>query len=144
MFILRWIGRLLAAPLLWLGELVGWVAPAPAGLCFTFAWWLSGDGEAANRALAAAAKTYGEEAALAQAVHWMQGRPHPAIAAYSGLLALQNGHVDIAWQLLEAGKPLGTDRQGRLELLEWLLTSGTGDGSAVQNGWRGNWKSGAT
>jgi hypothetical protein len=131
-FVLRWMGRLLAVPLVWAGELIGWVAPAAAGSLYTIAWWLGGDGQVAGMALASASKTQGDVAALAMAIGWMQRRPRPEIAAMGGLTALQLGRIEIAQQMLEAGRQIGTDRDGLLELLEWLLVTATGDGKAVQ------------
>ncbi len=132
MLIVRWIGRLLAVPLLWLAQLSGYVMPAMAARLYAIAWWLDRDGETAAQALAMLARSCGEAAALAQAVYWLQCRPQAAIASAGGLLALQSGKIELAWQMLQAGKPLGTDRDGRMELLEWLLTNGSGDGAAVQ------------
>jgi hypothetical protein len=132
MAVLRWIGRVPATLMVWLGKMVAWVSPGAAAGCYVVAWWLGGDGETASLALSATAGAYSESVALARAVHWMKTRPHPAIAAFGGLLALQGGEADLAARFLEQGKALGTDRDGHLELLEWLLTTSTGDGSAVE------------
>jgi hypothetical protein len=132
-FFVRWIGRLLAVPLVWTGQLVGWVAPPAAGALYGIAWWLSGDGQIAAMALKSASKTHGDLAALAMAIGWMQKRPRPQIAAIGGLTALQLGRIEIARQMLQAGQQVGTDRDGLLELLEWLLVTATGDGKAVQD-----------
>lgn len=132
MFVLRWMGKLLAVPLVWTGQLIDWVAPPTAGTLYTIAWWLGGDGRVAGMALASASKTQGDMTALAMAIGWMQRRPRPEIAAMGGLTALQLGRIEIAQQMLEAGQRVGTDRDGMLELLEWLLVTATGDGQAVQ------------
>ena len=136
MFLFRWIGIALAVPLVWLGQLVGWVSVPLARLLYTVAWQIGGDGETACRALGATAQAYGEAAALAEAQRWVEraaGRRSCAlIAAWGGMLALQNGEIDLARQMLAMGKRAGTDRNGMLELLEWLLTAGTGDGAAVE------------
>jgi len=131
-FVLRWIGRLIAVPLVWTGQLADWVLPSAAGALYGIAWRLSGDGRIAGRALASARRTHGDLAALAMAVGWMQERPRSEIGAIGGLTALQLGRIEIARQMLEAGRKAGTDREGLLDLLEWLLVTATADGKAVQ------------
>lgn len=117
---------------MWLGRLAACGNVHVAGTLYAMAWWLGRDPDAACLALAAANSTSGDQAALAQARHWLQGRTCPAIAAYAGLLALQAARVDLAWNLLQQGKQAGSDRNGMLDLLEWLLVTGTGDGRAVR------------
>jgi hypothetical protein len=48
------------------------------------------------------------------------------------MLALQNGEIDLARQMLAMGKQAGTDRDGMLDVLEWMLTAGTGDAGAME------------
>jgi hypothetical protein len=136
MFLFRWIGIVLAVPLSWLGQLASWVSVPMGRSLYAAAWRLGGDGETACRALAATARAYGEAAALAEARRWVEQAPGrrscAPIAAHGGMLALQSGELDLARQMLAMGKQAGTDRNGVLELLEWMLTAGTGDGAAVE------------
>ncbi len=140
MFLVRWIATLLAAPLVWLGRLAGYANVRVARALYAAAWRVSRDPDTACLALGATSAGYGEQAALALSRQWLQDRTCPAIAAYAGLLALQVAQVDLAWRLLGQGKQAGTDRNGMLDLLEWLLVSGTGDGHAVRD-LAGRWAS---
>jgi len=130
MFLVRWIRKALSLPFLWLGELAGMVNTPASVPLLKAAWHISGDGAVAMQALAAVGKTMGPAGARLHAAVWMQSRPRPGIAAYGGLIALEEGDTDEAKGLLAWGRMLGDDKAGMLDLLEYMLANRSGDADA--------------
>lgn len=133
MFIICWIRTLLSLPLQWLGQVAGWTRTGLDVTLLTAAWWVSGDGRVARQALLRIYSTHGRDFAQLQAQAWMRRAPRPEIAAMGGLIALELGQLETAWELFQAGQQIGPDDEGFLELLEWQLTVRGGDVGAIQD-----------
>jgi hypothetical protein len=121
MFVLRWLRKILALPLLWIGQLLLLAKMPPAVGLLKAAWIVSGDGEWGRIALAAVHALQGPQAAMACAADWMARRPSAPLAAMAGLRAIGADNLDGAADYLRRGRELGNDRDGLLELLELLL-----------------------
>ncbi|MHC4716366.1 MAG: hypothetical protein ACYS5V_05300 [Planctomycetota bacterium] len=128
---IRLLRKLFALPFLWVGQLAGMFSPAVSSSALKAAWWISGDGHTGRLALIRLAQQYGHEAALSEALRWMQTRPRPEVAAFAGVLAGQAGRQDEARRLLEQGRQSGDDPRGMLELLEVMLACEGGDGERI-------------
>lgn len=133
MFLIRWLRKILALPLQWLGQLAAWFKTGLDVPLLTAAWRVSGDGRIAKMALAAIYLQQGAEASLAYALVWMQQHPRPEIAAMAGLMALDQGQMDTARQMLQAAQHLDKDDEGLLELLEWQVAVRSDDDHAVRD-----------
>ncbi|HUS91193.1 MAG TPA: hypothetical protein VM695_05050 [Phycisphaerae bacterium] len=128
----RLVRNLLGLPFEVLGGLLGMLGvPATVSL-LKAAWWLNGNGSTALKALAQLRRHLGHEAALLQAHAWLASRPRPEVAAYAGLLHLEENELGEAGACLEQGRQLGRDRDGNLELLEYLLACMGPDPAAAE------------
>lgn len=132
MFIVRAIGQIVSLPLLWAGLLAGYLG-GPSAALLAIAWRLNGGGSVARQALVALHRERGAEPALLRAREWLGRRPSADIAAFAGLTALELDDSATAAALLAQGQRLGPDREGLLELLEWLLTARTQGGTAMSS-----------
>lgn len=129
MFLLRGMMWLASLPPYW----AGWALSAlRMPLCIPLlqaAWRLSGNGEIECRAINVIQVTAGTEPALAEAIRAVGLRPSPQVAATAGLLASAVGNAELAGDMLARGRALGDDPLGRLELLEFVVTSVNRDAS---------------
>lgn len=131
MFLVRPIATLLSFPLIWAGRLLALLQMPWSVPLLKAAWSIGRDGEVALAALRSIQQHLGPEAARAQALEWLVWRPQTEIAAWAGLMALQAGHVPAAKMFLSQGQQLGPDRGGLIELLEYYVTSQSGDREAT-------------
>lgn len=126
MLLVRSIRTLLSLPFLWVGGGLAMLKVAPALSFLTAAWLIGGKGEVARQALAFLLTTRGQAAALARAEAWMRRRPRVEIAAFAGLLAVDDD-PDAARAYLERCGELGEDRKGMVEILEFFVAIHQGD-----------------
>ena len=130
MFIVRLVAWLISLPLLWAGQLASLFKLPVAVPLLEAAWRIGGDGYVANAALANRRRYESTEAVLAKASDWLAQRPCPQIAAYAGLVAMTEGDLDTAQQLLARGRELGDEPRGSLDLLEACLVCKSDDKAA--------------
>lgn len=123
MFLIRAITVLLALPFLWIGRLLSSLR-LPLGLpLLRTAWAVSGDGAIGRIALNQSRQQMGLGAARGLAERWIENRPRPEIAAYAGLMALEQRQPEAARRHLHRARQLGDDPAGMIELLELLLAA---------------------
>jgi len=133
MSVFRGLVGLLSAPLLWLGQLAHMFQMPAGAKLLQAAWWVSGQGERAKLALAAMRKQEGLAQARGRAADWLDRRPCPEIAGFAALLALEAGDDDDARQFLQRGQALGQDRDGTLDLVEYVLAARGSDSQALRD-----------
>jgi hypothetical protein len=131
MLAVRFIAWLISLPVLWAGQLASLVKLPVAESLLEAAWWMGGDGEVANSALASRKLREPTEAVLARALGWLARRPRPQIAAYAGILAMTQGNLELARLLLAQGRELGDVPTGLLDLLEASLVMKSDDKAAA-------------
>ena len=129
---IRLLRRLLSLPLLWLGRLTGLLRlPVTVGL-LKAAWTVGRDGQVGRLALVRMGEHMGRPAARAQAARWLARWPCPEIAAWAGLVALEDGDTEAAAACLSRGREIGDDPGGMLELLELMLAYRRDDAEALR------------
>lgn len=130
MAVISAIRKLLALPLLLAGRLIALISPPSCVGLYKAAWAVSGDAQIAVLALQALHEHFGPETAAAAALAWMDDSPRPDIAAFAGLMALQQDDRDAAADWLARGQQAGRDARGSLELLAFLLATLAGPQAA--------------
>lgn len=131
MFIVWFFRWLASLPVLWAGQLTSLLKLPVAEPLLEAAWWIGGDGDVANAALASRKEREPAETVLARALDWLARRPRPQIAGYAGILAMMQGNLDLARQLLARGHELGDEPMGLLDLLEASLVTRSDDKTAA-------------
>jgi hypothetical protein len=123
MVVLRWVRKLLAYPLLMIGQvLLSLKSPASVGV-LKAAWIVSGDGDWSRLALLAVRRHQGVAATIAAAEEGLARHPAPEAAAVAGLAAFEANDADAAESYLLRGRQLGNDRHGLLDTLDLLTAS---------------------
>ena len=127
---IRLTRKLACLPFLWAGQIAAmFKMPAAVGL-LKLAFAISGDGGVGRSAILTAHKLLGAGAARLLAEEWMRTCPRPQIAAVGGLFSYDGGDPSAARAMLDAGRALGDDELGMLDLLEYFIVMNGADAAA--------------
>jgi hypothetical protein len=133
MFVIRWLGLLLSLPLQWAGQLVMLFHPPTATVLLQGAWALGGNSAMAITVLGRMLKDGRKEAARQRVEQYVRRRPHTDLAAFAGLMAIDDGDLPRARQWLALGKTLGPSRTGMPDILEYGIAEHEDDPGAAAN-----------
>ena len=131
MFVVRWVGRLLSLPFVWLGRVAATFGLPVSVPLLTAAWRLGGSVPVGVMALARIRlhRSLGEAAAKSAA--WANARPAAGILGFAGLLALMNNDSTSAATFLARARLFPNDPDGWVDLLEYGIVVQSGDPQAV-------------
>ena len=131
MFIVRWMGRLLSLPFLWLGRVAATFGLPVSVPLLTAAWRLGGSVTVGVMALARIRLHRGLSEAVTRSAAWANARPAAGILGFAGLLAVENGELTAAAAFLERARQSGRDPDGFVDFLEYSIVNQIGDVHAI-------------
>ncbi len=132
MFLIQWFARVVSLPLLWAGRLLLGLR-SPAGLTLMqAAWRIGGEGEAARMALGGLVVAGQGQFARQLAAQWMSHRPRAQIAAFAGLMAIDDKDDSLAKEWLARGRGVDKARDEGLDLLEFYIAQRQPDPQAAR------------
>ena len=111
----------MSLPLQWAGQLAMLLSPPTAMVLLQGAWALGGNPANAITVLGRMLKAGQKNAARQRVEQYIRRRPHPDLAAFAGLMAIDDGDLPRARQWLAHSRALGPSRTGTPDLLEYTI-----------------------